>query len=358
MAMSRLGRLVTALAALGLASALGVPRAFPAEGIESLRSRDAFDASAYAPLPVPEVRDSLPVEETPEGPRPKLRRDLNVFFIDVGQGDAQYIELPNGKNVLIDGGPSNGKVLEFLLKRGVKKIDHLVLTHPHADHYGGLAEVFEKLQVDNFYDTRIENPGASGDDVLRGLAGKEPGCKTLYPAPGDRLSWDPSVETKVFHGCPQPTPLPEDPKKISAAINNCSIVLKLSQGENSVLFAGDAQGEVEDAMVARYGSELSATVLKVPHHASRYSSTTAFLAAVSPRYAVIPVGAGNDYGFPKQEVLDRLAEAGAKVLRTDMDGTVDGSTLWERSGADWAIGFVSAPSSPAGPAGTVLAPAG
>ncbi|MBI5244939.1 MAG: MBL fold metallo-hydrolase [Elusimicrobia bacterium] len=126
-----------------------------------------------------------------------LGAGLKVFFINVFQGDAEYIELPNGKTVLIDAGPAPDPesqyttpiVSNFLTRRGVKKIDYMVLTHPHADHYGGMKWVFEELQVDNFYDTGIDNSAAVEDETVRRKAKEEPGCAVSYPAQGDSLDW-------------------------------------------------------------------------------------------------------------------------------------------------------------------------
>lgn len=243
---------------------------------------------------------------------------LNVYFLNVGQGDAIYMELPGGRNALIDGGPSGsatGGLAKFLAAKKVSKIDHVVLTHPHSDHYNGLQYVFSNIAVENFYDTRLDNKGAAADNTLRDQV-RALGVNTVYPAPGDRLDWSaPGVEIKVFNSCPV-----ESASKTSKVINNCSIMFKLSYNGSSMLFTGDTEGETEEALAAKYGAELRADVLKVGHHGSKYSSTNAFLKAVQPARAYIEVGK-NNYGHPTQDALGRLLGSGAKVFRTDLDDT-------------------------------------
>ena len=125
---------------------------------------------------------------------------LNVYFLNVGQGDATYIELLGGSNVLIDGGPSSLPVREFLMAKGVRKIDHVVLTHPHSDHYRGLKKVFEYFQIGNFYDSRLENLNAVGDNTLRELAAVQ-SANVHFPEIGDHLNWDSKVTVKVLNTC-------------------------------------------------------------------------------------------------------------------------------------------------------------
>lgn len=243
---------------------------------------------------------------------------LNVYFLNVGQGDAIYIELPGGKNALIDGGPSGsatGPLAAFLKEKKVSAIDHVVLTHPHSDHYNGLNYVFANITVSNFYDTRVDNSGAKADNTLR-EAVSALGVNTVYPAPGDLLDWSaPGVEIKVFNSCPTAFAT-----KQSETLNNCSIMMKMSYNGSSLLFTGDTEGETEIKLAAKYGDDLKADVLKVGHHGSKYSSTSPFLKAVQPAKAYIEVGK-NNYGHPTQDALGRLLGSGAKVFRTDLDDT-------------------------------------
>ncbi|MDD2806101.1 MAG: MBL fold metallo-hydrolase [Elusimicrobiales bacterium] len=243
------------------------------------------------------------------------KAQLSAYFINVGQGDATYIELPNGGNVLIDGGPSGTPVYEFLKAKGVTKIDHVVLTHPHSDHYRGLKKVFAAFDVKNYYDTRAENKDAQGDNNLRELASLEPSCRTHYPEAGQNLDWDKHVTVKVLNTCSEPLLSSNNDE-----INNCSIVLRFYYNGHGILTTGDAEASVENAMMRIFKSGLQSTYLKVSHHGSRYSSTDKFLARVQPRVAIISVGLDNNYGHPHKEALDRLTAAGAQIFNT-LSGT-------------------------------------
>ncbi|HOW89366.1 MAG TPA: MBL fold metallo-hydrolase, partial [Elusimicrobiales bacterium] len=253
------------------------------------------------------------------------RRDLRAYFIDVGQGDSEYIELPNGQNVLIDGGPPDPDgaavppIAKFLKEHKVDRIDHMVLTHPHSDHYAGLAYVADRMKIANFYDTRVDNTGAAGDDALREKV-RSSGAKILYPAAGDTLEWAPGeVRVNVLNGCPESTQT-----AVGQLLNNCSIVLKITYQDASILYAGDVQDDVETGLVSRFGGELKADVLKVGHHGSSHSSSKPFLERIRPSSAFIEVGADNPYWHPAPSVINRLIEAGVaseQIYRTDRDGT-------------------------------------
>ncbi len=240
-----------------------------------------------------------------------LRAQLNVYYVDVGQGDATYIELPNGHNVLIDGGPAGGPITKFLKDKGVTTIDHVVLTHPHSDHFVGLKKVFAMFDVKNFYDSKAENVNAKGDNNLRELADAEPGCTTHFPEAGNNLNWDSRVTVKVLNTCSDPVQL-----KYNDDVNNCSIVLRLYYNGQGLLFTGDAEAPIENAMMRVFKSGLESYALKVGHHGSRYSSTDKFLARVKPKVALISAGVNNVYGHPHKEALDRLIAAGATIFFT------------------------------------------
>lgn len=240
-----------------------------------------------------------------------LWAQLNVYFVNVGQGDATYIELPSGGNVLIDGGPDSKPIYEFLKAKGVNKIDHVLLTHPHSDHYTGLQKVFAAFDVKNFYDSKLDNLSATGDNTLRELAASEPGCLTHYPESGSMLNWDRNVIVKVLNSCPEPVQ-----SKDEHVINNCSIVLRLYYNGNGLLFMGDAEASIENALTRIFKSGLNSSVLKVSHHGSRYSSDKHFLERVQPKNAFISAGLNNSYGHPHKEVLDRLQAVGANIFLT------------------------------------------
>lgn len=243
------------------------------------------------------------------------KAQLNAYFVNVGQGDAIYLEFPNGTNALIDGGPSGTPIYEFLKSKGVTKLDRVVLTHPHSDHYRGLKKVFNAFEVKSYYDTRAENVDAKGDNNLRELAAAEPGCKTLYPEPGTNLDWDKNVTVKVLNSCTETVQMHDNDE-----MNNCSLVLRVYYNGHGILLMGDAESSIENAMMRIYKSGLNSTYLKVAHHGSRYSSSAQFLARVQPKVAIISVGKDNVYGHPHKEALDRLRAVGAQIYTT-LDGT-------------------------------------
>lgn len=263
-----------------------------------------------APVPIPGPPAPFP---GPLKPSPALQ----AYFVNVGQGDAEYIVLPNGKNVLIDGGPNpTAPLIQFLAQNGVTKLDYVVLTHPHLDHYAGLDYVFTHLKVGTFYDTREDNTGAAGAKLLRDKISAM-GIRTVYPAAGDTLDWDPGeVQVNVLNACATPGGSNSGP-----VLNNCSIVFKVTYQDTSMLYTGDIQADQEANLVAKYGGQLQSLVLKVCHHGSNTSSSPAFLNMVKPKYAYIGVGKDNIFAFPSPVTLANLQAVGATVYRTDLDGT-------------------------------------
>jgi len=232
---------------------------------------------------------------------------LTVSFIDVGQGDAILID-KGDTDILVDGGPTSANVLAYLQGQGVGDIDLLVATHPHADHIGGLPDVLARYQVSEIWvngDTAtsqtyqnfaaaVAAEGATVREVTRGYTTQMDGLGLAVLNPTSQRTGD---------------------------LNEDSVVFRLMCGEVSVLLAGDATSDSEGSMLAA-SLALDSDVLKVGHHGSSTSTSAVFLAAVTPKDAVISVGAGNTYGHPAQETLDRLATAGATTYRTDQDGTV------------------------------------
>lgn len=231
---------------------------------------------------------------------------LKVHFIDIGQGDANLIQLPSGQTMLIDGGEaSKYKILKaYLEKQQINKIDYLIATHPHADHIGGLINVIKDFEVGKIYAPKVSHNTDTYLKFLEAIQEKE--LKISSAKAGLNLDLGEGVEA-VFVA---PT------KDKYESINNYSAVLKLTYGEVSFLFTGDAEKESEAEMLAGE-IDLRATILKVGHHGSSTSNTQAFLEKVKPDYGIISLEEGNSYGHPHQEVLDRLTENGITILRTD-----------------------------------------
>jgi competence protein ComEC len=253
--------------------------------------------------------------------RAAAQGEMEVTFLDVGEGDSAFIRTPNGHTILVDAGPGKGKyssfdagervVVPFLKKNGVTRIDTIVMTHPHADHYGGIIPVLKAVEVGEFLDPGLDFPARGYERLLLELKKRKIKYRIIH-AP-KILKWDPSIFVQVLW--PEPGPqLPGDP-------NNNSIVFRMSYGDVVYLFTGDMELPVEEQLYA-YGHGLRTTVFKIPHHGSNTSSTRRLLELMQPRLAVMSVGYRNRFGHPDQEVIDRLKEMGIRLLRTDRNRTI------------------------------------
>jgi len=259
---------------------------------------------------------------------------LRVTFVDVGQGDAALVELPDGPRLLVDGGPGGARrfdvgervLVPFLRNRPVWHLDAVALSHWDIDHSGGLAAVLRRFRVGEFWESGRAPSGAM--DTVAALA--RSGAPRRALAAGQRL-WLGRAMVTVLGPAPGPP----------AAANDQSLVLRLDWRGGSLLLPGDLGAPGEEALLSRAGP-LRALVLKVAHHGSRTSSGPPFLRAAQPLVAVVSVGARNPFRHPSPETLARLEAAGTRVYRTDRDGAVmletDGHVLrvtaWARGTTD------------------------
>lgn len=236
-------------------------------------------------------------------------RDLRVHFIDVGQGDSILAE-SDGHFMLIDAGENDqaGIVSDYLRQAGVTTLDYVVGTHPHSDHIGGLDEIIEGFTVKTVILPPAAHTTRTFEDVLDAISNK--GLKITKSVPGSTYALGNASFTIVAPA-----------RDYGDDLNNWSVGLRLSYGQNSFLMCGDAEDKAEADMVSS-GMNLSADVLKAGHHGSRTSTSDAFLENVSPSYVVIQCGKGNSYGHPHKETLEKLEEDGIEVLRTDENGTI------------------------------------
>jgi competence protein ComEC len=255
--------------------------------------------------------------------------DLHVSFLDVGQGDAVLIERGN-RQILIDGGPNPQLVIAAMgtkMPFWDRSLDMVVLTHPDADHLGGLVEVLRRFRVQAVVSANISDGSAlfrSWQTAVESVPGR-----LLPAAPGQRISLGDEVSLSV---------LSPDPNLIagSGELNSKSVVIRLAMGDVSFLLTGDLDTETERKLIMQEAS-LGSSVLKVGHHGSATSTSDVFLAVVGPRAAVISVGKANTYGHPNQEVLSRLTQklGVENVYRTDERGTIefitDGARLWVKT---------------------------
>ncbi|MDP3975009.1 MAG: MBL fold metallo-hydrolase [Candidatus Jorgensenbacteria bacterium] len=234
-----------------------------------------------------------------------------VHFLDVGQGDAAFVELPGGVQILIDGGPPNGRLLQKLsevMPPSDRTIDLVVMTHPELDHYGGFIELLERYRVGAFLETGVTKDVDAYAALQATLA--EQKVRRVALRAGDRVRYRGHVFTVLS---------PDEWTVLSKEPNDTSMVLAFETEGVRFLFTGDISAKVERLLAGVITEPFD--VLKVAHHGSKFSSAAEFLTAVRPTLAAIGVGK-NSYGHPTKEALGRLASVGARVYRTDRDGTV------------------------------------
>lgn len=241
------------------------------------------------------------------------QESLILHMLDVDQGDCFLITTPEGINVLIDGGdPSQGnRVVDYLRRQGVTTIHHLVATHPHADHIGGLPAVLEAFQVDQVYMPPVVHTSRLYLSLLD-LIEKE-SVPLSFPEKQQVIHQESQITIQILAtGIDYGTHL-----------NNWSLPVHVTHGNQSFLFTGDAEEEAERDLVSSISPDLlDVTVLKAGHHGSHTSTTPLFLEAASPEILLISCGKDNAYGHPGEEVLRRLNETGIHIYRTDLQGTV------------------------------------
>ena len=259
-----------------------------------------------------------------------------ITVLDVGQGDSILVEGGRGGRMLIDGGPDPDRLLVELDRRlppWDRRIDILVLTHPHEDHVAGLPLLLERYRIGRIYETGMRGPGPGYGAFARDLAQAGAPPDGILGT-GARIALD-DIRFDVLW--PDPGHVPREPPDAGRGINDVSIVLLGEIAGRRFLLTGDVEDDV-DPLLAKRGLP-PIDILKVAHHGSATASTPTFLDAVRPRVAIVSAGAGNPYGHPARSTIDRLAATGARVLRTDTDGSVlvsitaDGTIAVATSGA-------------------------
>lgn len=238
----------------------------------------------------------------------KERELLKIHFIDVGQGDAIFIELPDKRAVLIDGGETNmsSRVINAINSANKNRLDFVIATHPHSDHIGGLSKVIETFEIGEIYMPTIERKSYKTYQALMSAIQKK-GLKQKAAKAGVRILKANDLTLDIL------APV----KSNYADINDWSVILKLTYGSTSFLFMADATASAEKDITA----DVKADVLKVGFHGSRDSTSDDFLSRVAPKYAVISVGK-NPYGHPSSATINKLKNANIEVYRTDLDGTI------------------------------------
>lgn len=245
-------------------------------------------------------------------------RYLKVDFLSVGQGDSEFIETPEGHQILIDGGPDStvSTKLGQLLPSWDKTIDVVILTHPEKDHMAGILDILQRYKVDYFVWTGIirDDAGNKRLNTLLQAVQTQQQTKIITARAGQKIKAGNVLIDVLF-------PFESlNGKELKDTSNDTSIVSRLIYGNNSFLFTGDI-GSVAEKQLVDSEQDIISDVLKIAHHGSKYSTSNLFLAVVKPEYAAIEVGK-NSYGHPTAEVLQRLENFGITIKRTDKDGDV------------------------------------
>lgn len=244
-------------------------------------------------------------------------RNMKVHYIDVGEGDSIFIELPNEKTMLIDAGEAveGKKVINYIKQLGYSNIDYIVGTHPHTDHIGGLAQVINSFDLGKIYMPKVISTSKTYENLLNTISMK--GLKIQTARAGVNIINEKNLLIDIIA-----------PNRDSYSdLNNYSIVIKITYKNRKFIFMGDAEMISENEIL----TDVTADIVKVGHHGSNTSSGQNFVDRVNAKYAIISVGSDNNYNHPNMNIVNRWENSGAKVYRTDLSGTIiaitDGNTL-------------------------------
>lgn len=238
----------------------------------------------------------------------QTNENIKIHFIDVGQGDSIFIELPNNETMLIDAGESSKEevVSEYINTLGYNKINYVIGTHPHSDHIGGLAHIINSFNIEKIYMPKALSTSKTYENLLN----------TIYKNNKNIITAKAGIKI-----------IDEDNLKINilapnnnnySNLNNYSVVIKINYKSKSFLFMGDAEILSENEIL----TDVSADIIKIGHHGSDTSSSESFLSKVNPKYAIIMVGENNKYNHPNQTILDRLERNNIITYRTDLNGNI------------------------------------
>lgn len=252
-------------------------------------------------------------------PEPIKRNDIKIHYIDVWQGDSIFIELPNGKTMLIDAGESKKQtnVSSYISKLGYSSIDYVIATHPHADHIGGMAHIITKFNIGSIYMPNITTTSWTYENLIKTISIK--GLKIKNAKAGVNILNEGDLNVEMI------APNANYYEKL----NDYSAVIKITYGSRKFLFMGDAESVSELEIIKN--TDVSADVIKIGHHGSYTSSDPNFINRVNAKYAIISVGVDNDYGHPHDVTLNKWIAKGTTIYRTDINGNIvvtsDGNDL-------------------------------
>ena len=245
---------------------------------------------------------------------------VEISYLDVGQGDATYIKV-NDMDILIDAGSKSDvdKLMKQLEEKNIDDFEIVVSTHPHEDHIGGMTKVLQTYKVESFYMPKVEHSTKTFENMIKEV--EKQGLKVKVLKEGVNIDVGEGALLETF----SPT------QDSYSNLNNYSPIMNLTFGNNSFLFTGDAEKDVEAEVLSKYKDKLDSDVIKFGHHGSSTSSSQSFIEAVSPDYGIISCGVDNSYGHPHKEILKLIQDMNIEAYRTDTQGQItvisDGNSI-------------------------------
>ena len=249
------------------------------------------------------------------------QENLKIYFLDVGQGDSSLIISSSGEVVLIDSGPNESLILNYLENLSISHIDLLIASHAHADHITGMDKIIAKYKPRAFLDSGIPHTTTTYQKMITAIGKYN---INYYQGTSRKINLGPLTFTVL--------PPANPPLKVSE-LNNNSLVVRLDFKDFSCLFTGDIEKEREGQLLKQSRNNLKVDILKVAHHGSSSGSSPLFIQAVNPETSIIFCGKGNQYGHPHQETLALLQNLGINIYRTDLNGTI----LVETNGTNYQV---------------------
>ena len=236
---------------------------------------------------------------------------VEISYLDVGQGDAAYIKV-NDMDILIDAGPKSDvdKLIKQLEEKNIDDFEIVIATHPHEDHIGGMTKVLQTYKVENFYMPKKEHSTKVFENMIKEV--EKQGLKAKVLKEGVKIDIGEGALLETF------SPIQDSYDNL----NNYSPIMKLTFGNKSFLFTGDAEKDVEAEVLSKYKDKLDSDVIKFGHHGSSTSSSQSFIEAVSPDYGIISCGVDNSYGHPHREILKLIQDMNIEAYRTDIQGQI------------------------------------
>lgn len=239
-----------------------------------------------------------------------IKDKLIIHYINVGQGDSELIQYKD-KNMLIDSGPYSSKntLIKYLKSAGIKKLDYVIVTHPHEDHIGNISDIIKEFEIGEFIAPKISSNSSTYSSMIKNLKSKK--LKIIVAKPGYNVDLHSDLKCEIL--APNNT--------IYDNINNYSVVNKLTYKNTSFLFTGDAENLSENEMIQK-NYNLKANIIKLGHHGSNTASSNEFLKKVNPSVAIISCAKKNKYNHPSPETIKKLKKMNIKLYRTDIDGNI------------------------------------